>query len=378
MQTLHPLLDADKQDLARRYEREKRRLSLAESLFSGLTLLLFYLYAATPLVQSLFPQNRTLNFIAYIWIFLLAQAPVTLFFGWLSSFRHEHAYGFSTQSFGLWLLDQLKAYLLALLLMPFLLGLLAAVLTLYPQSWWLIGAGMMILVSLVFATLFPVVILPLFNRYTPIEDENLVFALRQVLEEYGIRIKGFYVQDMSRQTRKENAFLAGLGKTRRVVLADTILENMTIEELRTVIAHEVGHTRHRHILKNISIMAGEQVFLFYLLDRILPLMAPDFLSSWSQNLTVLPLFLLSLSLLSSFLLAPLTQAVSRYFETQADETALEATGDPQAFMRAMAGLANRNLSNAYPERWNKILFYSHPPVGERLALAQDYEKKQQR
>lgn len=179
---------------------------------------------------------------------------------------------------------------------------------------------------------------------------------------------------MSRQTKKENAFLAGLGKTRRVVLGDNLMESMSIPEIESIIAHEVGHYRNKHIWKNIVIGTLEGVVVFFILNWAMKSIFIQFLSSTKWNLTLFPIFAIFAGGISSLLFGPLSNAISRYFERKADRYALEAIQDKKAFMTAMAGLADRNLSNAYPEWWVKLLYYSHPPIGERLMMAENYKK----
>ena len=243
----------------------------------------------------------------------------------------------------------------------------------FPDSWWLVAATVTTLVSIVFVTLFPVVILPIFNKYDSIEDEKLTDQLSEILHKAGLKPSGFFRQDMSRQTKKENAFLAGMGKTRRVVIADNLLEHMTLSEIKSVIAHEVGHYRYAHLPKNILLGTIQQLIIFYLLNIIMKLFYPEFLTSNIHNLSLFPIFSLIMSVLSSMLFGPLNNLISRYFERQADKTSLELFPDKDSFQKAMAGLANRNLSNAYPEWWVKFLYYSHPPIGERLSFAENYK-----
>ncbi|MFW6131960.1 MAG: M48 family metalloprotease, partial [Candidatus Aminicenantaceae bacterium] len=224
----------------------------------------------------------------------------------------------------------------------------------------------------ILATLFPVVILPIFNKYTPIKDKKLTESLEKILSREGLKSGGFFKEDMSRQTKKENAFLAGLGKTRRVVLGDNLMNEMDIPQIESIIAHEVGHYKHKHIWKNIAIGVFQGLIVFFLLDKIMKLLFPEFLSSFKNNLTLFPIFVLWMVGISSFLFAPLSNAVSRCFEKQADLYSLGIIRDKNAFMKAIAGLANRNLSNAYPPWWVKMLYCSHPPIGERLELAEQY------
>jgi len=253
-----------------------------------------------------------------------------------------------------------------------LLGLLLWIMDLFRGWWWLAASAAMILVSVIFATLFPVLILPIFNKYTPIDDPEIQDTLRKTIQRGGLKSSGFFKEDMSRQTKKENAFLTGLGKTRRVVLGDNLMSNMDTDEINSVIAHEVGHYRHRHILKNIGLGVLQQITVFWLLNEAARQFFPDFLDSARDNLALLPWLIVLGGFFSGFLFGPLGGALSRHFEREADRYSLESTSDPKAFQRAMAGLANRNLANAYPSWWVKWLYYSHPPIGERLRMADEF------
>jgi STE24 endopeptidase len=242
----------------------------------------------------------------------------------------------------------------------------------YPHYWWVIAGFASALVSIVLATIFPVVILPIFNKYTPIEDENLTTSLDNILAKGGLKSSGFFKEDMSRQTKKENAFLAGLGRSRRVVLGDNLLENMTVAEIESIIAHEVGHYRYKHIWKHVIFGTIQQLFVFLISHLVMTAFFPFFLASTRWNLTYLPIFVIVTGILSGFLLGPVSQGLSRHFEKQADVYALANISDKRSFMTALAGLADRNLSNAYPSWWVKLLYYSHSPIGERLVLSEEW------
>ena len=369
---IHPFLDKEKQVKAKTYENEKRKISIVGSLLSLIFILLFYFSGL-----SHYLANINLSFIyvflIYIILFHLISTIIGLPLGYYSSYVHEHKWGFSNYTNKTWIVDQLKSFAVSLILLPILLGLFFWVLWKFPETWWLVAATITTLVSIVFVTLFPVVILPIFNKYDTIEDEELTSQLSEILHKAGLQSSGFFRQDMSRQTKKENAFLAGMGKTRRVVIADNLLEHMSLSEIKSVIAHEVGHYRYSHLPKNILIGTIQQLIIFYLLNIIMKTLYPEFLTSNINNLTLFPIFSLIMSLLSSLLFGPLNNMISRYFERQADRTSLELYPDKDSFQKAMAGLANRNLSNAYPEWWVKLLYYSHPPIGERLSFAENYK-----
>jgi STE24 endopeptidase len=376
MDIIHPLLDKEKQLQAKRYEKEKRLLGLASMLLSLVVLLGFYFSGLSAWLANLQIGN------SIIWTFLLyvlSFQVISVFFGFplsfYSSYVHEHRWNFSNHTVKSWLWEQIKGFLVGLILMLILLGLLFWIMALYSQNWWFIAGLAFAFVSVVLATIFPVVILPIFNKYTAVENKELTDTLERILSEGGLKSSGFFKEDMSRQTKKENAFLAGLGKTRRVVLGDNLMENMSVPEIESIIAHEVGHYKNRHIWKNLVIGTLEGVVAFFILNLAMRSIFSQFLSSTSWNLTLFPVFIIMAGGISVFLFSPFSNAISRYFEKNADRYALESIQDKKAFMTAMAGLADRNLSNAYPEWWVKLLYYSHPPVGERLAMAENHENE---
>jgi STE24 endopeptidase len=376
MDIIHPLLDKERQLQAKRYEKEKRLLGLASMALSLVLLLAFYFSGLSAWFANLQIGN------SIIWTFLLyvlSFQTILVFFAFplsfYSNYVHEHKWNFSNHTVRSWLWEQVKGFLVGLILMLILLGLLFWIMAASPRSWWLIAGLAFAFVSVVLATIFPVVILPIFNKYTPVENKELTDALERILSEGGLRSSGFFKEDMSRQTKKENAFLAGLGKTRRVVLGDNLMEKMSVPEIESVIAHEVGHYKNRHIWKNLAIGTLEGVVAFFILNWIMRSIFAQFLSSTSWNLTLFPVFVVLAGGISVFFFSPFSNAVSRHFERKADRYALESIQDNKGFMNAMAGLADRNLSNAYPEWWVKLLYYSHPPVGERLAMAEKYKRE---
>jgi STE24 endopeptidase len=376
MDIIHPLLDKEKQRQAKRYEKEKRLLGLASMALSLVILLGFHFSGLSTWLANL---NIGSSIIWTFLLYVLSFQTILVFFGFplsfYSSYIHEHRWNFSNHTVKSWLWEQVKGFLVGFVLMLILLGLLFWIMAVYPQSWWLIAGLVFALVSVVLVTIFPVVILPIFNKYTPVENKELTDSLERILSEGGLRSSGFFKEDMSRQTKKENAFLAGLGKTRRVVLGDNLMDKMSVPEIESVIAHEVGHYKKRHIWKNLVIGTLEGVAAFFMLNWVMRSIFAQFLSSTSWNLTLFPVFVILAGGISVFFFSPFSNALSRHFERNADRYALENIEDNTAFMTAMAGLADRNLSNAYPEWWVKLLYYSHPPVGERLAMAEKYRKE---
>jgi STE24 endopeptidase len=372
-ENVHPLLDKESQKKAKQYEKERRFLGLASLAASLVFLMLFYFSGASFYLANLeFGSSFIWTFLVYVAVFSLSMTIFGFPLAFYSGFVHEHKWNFSNQTGKNWLWEQVKSFLVGLIIFILLLGLLLWIMATTPEWWWLFAAGAMTLVSVIFAALFPVVVAPIFNKYTPIEDRDLTEALEKILSREGLKSSGFFKEDMSRQTKKENAFLAGLGKTRRVVLGDNLLAHMTVPQIESILAHEVGHHRYRHLGKNILIGTIQQVVLFLILHVSLKAVFPQFLTSNQWNLALVPAAAILLGALSGILFGPLNNALSRSFEKQADRYALESIGDKRAFMTALAGLADRNLSNAYPEWWVKLLYYSHPPIGERLEMAEKF------
>ncbi len=372
MENIHPLLDKKSQKLARQYEKEKRLFGFANLVLSLVFLLVFYISGLSARFAHAEIGGSILGtFLVYIVVFYTALMFLGFPLAFFNGFIHEHKWKFSNHTAKSWLWEWIKSFFVGLVIVVFMMGSLVWIMAMIPEWWWLFAALAMVLVSVVFATLFPVVIAPIFNKYTPIQNEELIAILEKMLARGGLKSSGFFKEDMSRQTKKENAFLIGLGRTRRVVLGDNLLDHMTVPEIESIIAHEVGHHRFRHIWKNICIGAVQQLSVFLLIHWLMKWIFPQFLSSTQANLSLIPVFVVIMGGLSGFLFAPLTNALSRSFEKKADRYALANIQDCRSFMSALAGLANRNLVNAYPAAWVKFLYYSHPPIGERLKMSEN-------
>lgn len=371
MKDIHPLLDEESQKKARLYEKEKRLLGFASLILSLAFLLIFYFTGISSLLADLNIAHPIIGtFLVYVVTFYSTMTILGLPLEFFSGYIHEHKWDFSNHTVKSWLWEKIKSFFIGLIIFILILGLLLWIMAITPKWWWLVAALMMAFVSVVFAILFPIVIAPIFNKYTPIQNEKLTAALDKILVRGGLKSSGIFKEDMSRQTKKENAFLAGLGKTRRIVLGDNLLENMTNHEIESIIAHEVGHYKYQHIWKNIGIGTLQQLLIFFVINLILKWSFPHFLSSTQGNLSLFPMFAILMGGFSGFLFAPLNNSLSRSFEKEADRYALANIKNNRSFITALAGLANRNLSNAYPEWWMKVLFYSHPPIGERLKMAE--------
>jgi STE24 endopeptidase len=285
-----------------------------------------------------------------------------------SSFVLEHRFHLSNQSLRAWAWKQVKGYLVgAAIGLPMLLGLYGLIWLAGPW-WWLWATAGWLAVTLLLGQLLPVFILPLFYKVTHLDDPALEGRLRLLAEGTGLTVHGVYRLHLSEETRKANAALAGLGRTRRVLLGDTLLDQFTPEEIEVVFAHEVGHHVHRHLPKMIAVSVATAVAGFWLVDVLLRVAAGGLGYASFDDPAALPLLLLVLSLFG-LLLRPALNALSRFFERQCDHYALRRTGQPLAYRSAFVKLARINKSDPDPNPVVAWLLYDHPPIRERLAMA---------
>jgi STE24 endopeptidase len=285
---------------------------------------------------------------------VVVQLPVSYWRGYV----RERSWGFSTQSAAGWFLDLLKVEAIGLVLLAgFWIG-LGGLRHALPSAWPAAAASALALVAFLLIFVAPVVLEPMFNRFEPLEDERLADELRAVAERAGVPVRDVLVADESRRTTKVNAYVSGLGATRRVVLYDTLLESADEGQLKLVIAHELGHRRERHIVKmTLGLMIALALWIV-LLWAILGDRAAS-----PRNLPLV--LLISIALRTAVL--PLGAWISRRFERVADRFSLELTHDLPAYERAHLGLARKNLGDLEPPRLAYVLLFSHPTTPERLA-----------
>jgi STE24 endopeptidase len=288
----------------------------------------------------------------------VVRTPVAFWRGWWRERRWE----FSTQSAGEWFVDRGKGLAVTIVLAA---GAWAAVVALARAvpGWWAVPAGAALALAVLFLSFVaPVVLEPLFNRFRPLEDEALAADLRGLSERAGVPVRDVLVADASKRTTKVNAYVSGLGGTRRVVLFDTLLEAADHGAVRVVVAHELGHRRERHVAKLTLLAMASAVAAVLLLWAVLGTRVAD-----PRTLPEALLLLMALELAS----LPAGSWLSRRYERAADRCSLELTEDPGAFARAHMELARRNLSDLDPPRLAYVLLFSHPTPPERLALLSD-------
>ena len=320
----------------KRYQRQKLQASIVGTVLGFLWLALMGLLVGPALGEQYtawFGDNQWLRLLASAVVLGITMELLTLPLEFYTGFILEHRYHLSTQTLRSWLWKRFKGYLLGGVLGLALLYGLYTALWLAGAWWWLWATAGWLLVTLVLGRLLPVLILPLFYTVTRLDDATLLDRLRRLTAGTDLAVEGVYELKLSDETRKANAALAGLGKTRRVLLGDTLLHEFTPEEIEVVFAHEVGHHVHHHLPKTIVIGVALALVGFALVDVVLRHAAPALGYSGLDDPAALPLLALVLGVFG-LLLSPMQNALSRFFETQCDRYALLRTANPTAYRSA--------------------------------------------
>lgn len=355
----------------KRYARAKLALTLADTAVSLAAVLLFIL---TPLSSRLAAWSTetagdgALSWLVYAGAAGGAMLLLSLPASFVSGYVLEHKYGLSNQTVAGWLADQGKALAVAVVLgAPLLLGFRWVLL--HTGPWWgAISAVAVFLLTVLLVRLAPVLLLPIFFKFKPVDRPELVAAIRAVCEEAGLALEGVYQFDMSRSTKKANAAFTGLGRTKRVILGDTLLESFTLEEIRAVVAHEVGHFSHAHLVKGLWFNGAALLVFFGAAQWTYGVLAPRLGYGPAGDLAGLPLVFLLLGI-AGFLFQPISNALSRAFERQADRYAFAKTA-PAHMAAALRRLAEQNLADLQPHPAVEFFFHSHPSVAKRVKAAE--------
>src|SRR5579859_4087359 len=361
---------------ARQYNRIRRRLELVDMLL-GLAFLGMLL--ATGWSSSLqaisfrVSGHYAVSLLFYVFLLSAISKLLTVGLDWYG-FRLEHRFHLSNQKVGGWLLDEFKGWFLGLVIASILSEIVYTLIGASPEHWWIIAWIVCLGLFVLFAQIAPVVLLPLFYKFSPLVNEDLKARLLRLGERAGTRVRGVYEWKLSEKSKKANAALTGLGNTRRIILADTLLQNYSNDEIEAVLAHELGHHVHGHMLKMIAVQAVVTLAGFWAANEVLRYAIDE--QQMFQHLADfanLPLLALVASGLS-LLLMPALNAYSRFTERQADLYCWKCVADVTPYITAMEKLARQNLSESHPSRLVELLFHSHPPISKRIAAAEAWAK----
>jgi STE24 endopeptidase len=347
------------------------RVGLIESLFSSLLLLLFLFGGLLEWYDDLI-LGLTTSFVGQGCLFvlglLLAQTLLDIPFSLYRTFVIEERFQFNASTPKLWITDLLKSLAIGVVLVSLLTAGSLALVQASPNLWWLWVWGLFALITLLLMYLSPVLIEPLFFKFQPLQDQALAERVKDVMKQAGLQVERVQQVDASRRSKHSNAYFTGIGRVKRIVLFDTLLEQMSDDEILGVLAHEAGHWKLGHIWKRLLSMELVSLVVCWSFWLVL---SWDGLSGWFGlvELSFLGKVLLVgfLASLVSFPLTPISSLRSRRHEWQADQFARNLTGEPEPLASALVKLCKENLSNLHPHPFYAWFYYSHPPVVERIA-----------
>jgi STE24 endopeptidase len=366
-----PFIDKAGYQRSVRYTLARARLGMVEEVWDTAILVVFVLGGCFGLIDRLaWPsaESHLVRGVVYFAVMGLLFLALSIPFRLYSQFVIEERFGFNRMTWRLWLADLLKSIVIgALIGGPLLVGLLwfmAAA----GGSWWLWAAGFVITLMVFLQILYPAFIAPWFNRFTPLPEGELKERIVELARRTGYRLSGVFQMDASRRSSHSNAYFAGLGSSRRIVLFDTLVRSMSPPQIEAVLAHEIGHWRRRHVLKKLCWAGALQLAGFYALSRLMVL--PEFHAAFGFEAPA-PYRALAVFMLGSepflFFLTPFFSALSRRYEYEADRFAVEAAQGTAPLRGALIALFRENLSNLTPHPWYGFFHHSHPTLPERLA-----------
>ena len=366
-------LDPERQKQAKQYARIRRRLWLVDTIFSGLYALAWLFFGWAISLRAWLNQFTHSEWILvplFVAVFGGIYTILNLPLGYYSGFVLPHRFGQSNQSFKDWVIDQLKGLAIGAPIGLILLELLYLALRVTGALWWLWAAIGLLIFNVLLTNLAPILIMPLFNKYVPLGDEHkdLADKLLALAERAHTKVRGVFKYDMSKRTKSANAALTGIGNSRRIVIGDTLINEFSTDEIETVLAHELGHQVHRDIPLFITFGTLSTTLSLFLASLALNWVIHNFGFTSPADVAAFPALNLIFGAYG-LLTMPLGNAVSRWREGMADDYALQATGKREAFASAFTRLANQNLGEVDPEKWVVFLFYSHPPLGDRIEKA---------
>jgi Zn-dependent protease with chaperone function len=367
-------LDADRQRTARQYAGIKRRLFFVE-LGMSVVLLLCLLFLGWSLALRSWAEGVSGNEWLVVALYTVAlgvgYTVISLPLDFYSGYVLPHRYRLATQSISGWALDTVKGLAISAVLGLGGMEVLYWVLRTFPAWWWVIMAALTWLFAVAMAQLAPVLLMPLFYKFRPLEDADLVARLTRLAESAGAHVRGVYVMEMSSRTTAANAMLTGLGRTRRIILGDTLLTNYTPDEIETVLAHELAHHVHNDLLKGLAAEAAILLASMGAAALLLNWGAPQFGFRGIADVAAFPLFLVAMAAVG-LVSMPLGNFLTRQMERAADLYALRTTGKAAEFRSVMVKLAGQNLAEADPPAWVRVLFHSHPSTAERVRTAEQF------
>ncbi len=359
---------------AKSYSSQKYTLNIIGTVYLLVLLIVFAGSGLSRIIeQSLFKILVNPLVVLPVYLVVIASVYYLLEFplNFYGSYVLEHKFALSKQKIINWLSDQIKSGIISYIIGLVLIGAFYYIAGRNPYSWWFIISLFWIFFSLILARLTPIIIIPLFFKYKKLSDEDLRSRIMNLAQKMKVKILDCFEIDFSKKTLKANAAFVGMGKTRRVILADTLKDKYSADEIEVILAHEFAHYRLKHLWKLILFNSSVTIILFYLIFKTSSLALSFFGLNSLSEFAALPVMLIYFTLFG-LITQPLGNFLSRKLEKNADKMALEVTGKKEAFVSMMNKLADQNLADRKPHPLIKFFFFDHPPIDERIEITKDF------
>lgn len=363
-------IDEDLLKKIQEYEAEKTRFGFVSSIFGNVTTIIFLFGGLLNIYNSWIASLHgrfILSGILFILLLSYAGTFLSIPFSLYRTFRIENRFGFNTMTPKLWAVDFFKTLLLSTVLTGILVLVGLLLIQSSPHHWWIWIWVFFFIYTLFMMYISPYVIEPLFNKFTRVGETDLEEKIKDLMQKVNIRVSSVFKMDASKRSRHTNAYFSGIGRVKRIILYDTLLERMDHGEILSILAHEAGHWKKRHVLKMIVMMEAASLIGIYISFRVLQ---SDFLTNLfyikQETFFVKVVILGFIGGIISFPFIPLSSYISRHFEREADRFACELTGNKEAMASALIKLSKDNLSNLHPHPFYAAFYYSHPPVVQRV------------
>ncbi len=352
------------------YTIEHNTVGLVESVVSNIITLVFIYGGLLAIYSSWVSSLSALFMIQGILFFLIlsyAGSLLSIPFSLYNTFKIENRYGFNTMTMKLWVTDLIKSTLISTVLMGIVLVCGLWIIQKSPELWWLYVWSFFFVFSIFMMYISPYVIEPLFNKFTPLEGDTLEERIKAMMEKTGIKVSRVFKIDASKRSHHTNAYFTGIGKTKRIVLYDTLLNKMDEDEVLAVLAHEGGHWKKKHVIKMLVVFEALSLAGAYIAFRVMKAGILAEIFGIQGNTFFAELVILGFVFnIVSFPFTPLFSAFSRKHEREADRFAVDLAPRPDALATSLIKLSKDNLANLHPHPLYAAFHYSHPPVVERV------------
>jgi STE24 endopeptidase len=363
-----------KQPAEKKYNKIKLRLSIVDVVLNLIIIAVLAFSGISQVVVGFitgFVTNDYIAFLFFITIIGILYSILNFPFDFYGSYIIEHRFSLSNQTVAAWLIEKIKGAAVGIVIGVPVAVVFYVFLKLTGWFWWLWFSVFIFFISVFLARVAPVIIFPLFYKFKNLESDEIRRRITRLLDDQGIPIKGIYSFNLSKDTKKANAGFTGIGRSKRIILSDTLIGQFTPDEIAVVFAHEMGHYKKRHIVKSIALGAFSIFLSFYLCGELYRLTLGYLGFAHVYDIAAIPVLFFYLTLFS-LVTMPLSNALSRKYEREADRYALEVTRDREAFISSMEKLADMNLADRDPNPVTEFMLYSHPSIKKRIAFARKH------